>query len=85
MLALFEVGLSVPEDVSLVGFDDQRGASYTTPPLTTVRQPVVAMGRAAAEAVLLNLAGGPLELPTFNTELIVRQSTRQVRADQTLV
>jgi LacI family transcriptional regulator len=75
LLALYRHGLRVPEDVSVVGFDDQRGASYTTPPLTTVRQPAFEMGRAAAQALLRSLRGEPLELPAFSTELIVREST----------
>ncbi len=75
LLALYRRGLRVPADVSLVGFDDQRGASFTTPPLTTVRQPAARMGRAAAEAVLRMLRGEPPNLPAFTTELVVREST----------
>ncbi len=79
MLALHQRGLRVPHDVSVVGFDDQRGASYTTPPLTTVRQPAEEMGRAAAAGVLRVLRGEPLALPVFSTKLIVRQSTARYR------
>jgi LacI family transcriptional regulator len=75
LLALYRRGLRVPEDVSIVGFDDQRGASYTTPPLTTVKQPAFEMGRAAALALLRSLRGEPLELPAFSTELVIREST----------
>jgi LacI family transcriptional regulator len=39
-LALYRHGIRVPDDISLVGFDDQLGSAYTTPPLTTVRQPI---------------------------------------------
>ncbi len=82
LLALHERGLRVPRDVSLIGFDDQRGASYTNPPLTTVHQPVQEMGRAAAQGVLRLLRGQPLELPVFATKLIVRESTaRPPRSD----
>lgn len=50
--ALREAGLRVPEDVSVVGFDDIRSAAYQNPSLTTVRQPLRKMGTTAAEAVL---------------------------------
>lgn len=79
LLALYRRGLRVPEDVSIVGFDDQRGAAYTTPPLTTVRQPAFEMGRAAASALLRSLRGQPLELPEFSTELVIRDSTKRRR------
>ena len=79
LLALYRRGLRVPRDVSVVGFDDQRAASFTTPPLTTVRQPAAQMGRAAAEGVLRMLRGEPLALPAFATELIVRESTARCR------
>jgi LacI family transcriptional regulator len=79
LLALYRRGLRVPQDVSVVGFDDQRGASFTTPPLTTVRQPAAQMGRAAAEGALRVLRGEPLALPTFATELVVRESTARFR------
>ena len=58
-LALFRRGLRVPDDVSLVGFDDQHASAYTIPPLTTVRIPASEMGEAAAEAILKQLAGQP--------------------------
>ena len=47
-LALSEKSLSVPEDVSVIGFDDQCEAAFTVPPLTTVHQPAYEMGLAAA-------------------------------------
>lgn len=79
LLSLHQHGLRVPEDISLVGFDDQRAARYTNPPLTTVHQPVQEMGRAAAEGVLRVLRGEPLALPVFETTLVVRDSTARVR------
>jgi LacI family transcriptional regulator len=75
MLALHGRGLRVPLDVSIVGFDDQRGATYTNPPLTTVHQPMEEMGRAAAQGVLRLLRGEDLALPVFATTLVVRDST----------
>lgn len=71
------LGLKVPHDVSVVGFDDLPFTQWSDPPLTTVRQPLARMGATAAEFVLA-LAGGRtvehdrLELPT---KLIVRGST----------
>ena len=46
LAALHETGLEVPEDVSIVGFDDLPEAAYFTPPLTTVRQDFAELGRA---------------------------------------
>ena len=74
-LVLFERGLRVPEEVSLVGFDDLPVSTYTIPPLTTVRQPAFDMGVAAAKGVLGLLGGQPLTLPRFKGELIVRGSS----------
>lgn len=72
-----ELGLRVPQDLSVVGFDDIPHAARTTPPLTTVRQPIQAMG-AAAVSLLLDLIEGRapvrdhVRLPTT---LVVRAST----------
>lgn len=70
--------MRVPEDVSLVGFDDLFIASYTQPPLTTVRQPRRLMGRLAMES-LLKLISGEDSSSAINVpaELIVRESTAQ--------
>ena len=78
-LALYRNGIRVPDDVSLVGFDDQPSSAYTTPPLTTVRQPTIDIGRAAAQAALTLLAGQALTLPTLKTELIIRESAARRR------
>jgi DNA-binding LacI/PurR family transcriptional regulator len=77
MQALRRMGRRVPDDVAVVGFDDAPLAPYTTPPLTTVRQPVEQLGALAAELVLATAAGedvGP-ENPVLPTELIVRASS----------
>jgi LacI family transcriptional regulator len=74
-LALLRHGLRVPQDVSIVGFDDQPHAAYAWPALTTVRQPAVDMGMAAARALLEELRGHGFALPTFNTDLVLRDST----------
>ncbi len=78
-LGLFRRGIRVPEDLSLVGFDDQPGTAYATPPLTTVRQPTLEMGRAAAQTALRLLEGLPINLPPFATELVIRESAAMVR------
>ena len=71
------LGLHVPRDLSVVGFDDVTASALTTPALTTVRQPLQDMG-AAAVTMLLELASGSLPAVSkriFDTSLIVRQST----------
>jgi LacI family transcriptional regulator len=54
-------------------------SAYTLPPLTTVRQPVVGMGQAAAEAVLRLLDGEEPMMPDFPTDLVIRKSAARVR------
>ncbi|WP_189129367.1 LacI family DNA-binding transcriptional regulator [Wenjunlia tyrosinilytica] len=70
-------GLSVPEDVSVVGFDDSPLIAFTDPPLTTIRQPVTAMGQAAVRALLEEIGGTPAPHSefVFLPELVVRGST----------
>lgn len=63
-------GLSVPDQVSVVGFDDLPGARWAAPPLTTVRQPLREMGSLAIRTVLGQAEGGVLD-----TNLVVREST----------
>jgi DNA-binding LacI/PurR family transcriptional regulator len=76
--ALREAGVRVPEDVSVVGFDDIQNAAYQNPGLTTVRQPLREMGRAAAEILLrrIHRPGSELhERHVVEPELVVREST----------
>ncbi|AXB47288.1 LacI family DNA-binding transcriptional regulator [Amycolatopsis albispora] len=76
LAAAGELGLRVPEDLSVVGFDDTAEAGWTTPALTTVRQDLAGKGRAAGRMALDLLAGRPVKAPvTLETELIVRAST----------
>ncbi|MEV4710629.1 LacI family DNA-binding transcriptional regulator [Micromonospora sp. NPDC049374] len=72
---LREAGRRVPEDVAVIGFDDIETAAYTDPPLTTVRQPIVELGRQGTR-LLLRLAAGEQVEPALilPTELIVRES-----------
>jgi LacI family transcriptional regulator len=69
-------GLRVPQDLSVVGFDDLPVARWVSPPLTTVRQPLAEMGRAAAEMLGDLIDGRPLRANRveLSTELIVRES-----------
>jgi DNA-binding LacI/PurR family transcriptional regulator len=73
---LREAGLSVPGDVSVVGFDAIPLAAYLDPPLTTISLPAHDLGRAAGRALLDRIAGRPVAGRTLlPTELIVRAST----------
>lgn len=78
-LALYRRGLRVPDDISLVGFDDEMTAAFTIPPLTTVRQPSIAMGQAAATAVLDLINEKPVIKQTFQSQLVVRESVSRLR------
>jgi DNA-binding LacI/PurR family transcriptional regulator len=73
-------GLSVPDDISIVGFDDSLLMTCTDPPLTTVRQPIEAMGRDAVALLIKQIGGAPVssEELLFEPELIVRGSTGPV-------
>jgi LacI family transcriptional regulator len=81
--ALQEHGLSVPLDVSVIGFDDIWGAAYHIPALTTIRQPLRAMGILAAETILARIREGDSAsapaLLAVEPELIVRESTGRAR------
>ncbi|GEM48320.1 LacI family DNA-binding transcriptional regulator [Deinococcus cellulosilyticus] len=76
MLALYRAGLRVPEDVSLIGFDDAYTSSFVLPPLTTVHQPMEEAGRAAAQGMLDLLEGKDINLGHLKPRLIVRESVR---------
>jgi DNA-binding LacI/PurR family transcriptional regulator len=76
--ALKDAGLSVPGDVSVVGFDDILSAAYYTPSLTTVRQPLAEMGKRGAQVLLERIADREKEYPSeivMAPELVVREST----------
>lgn len=71
---LSENGLSVPDDVAVVGYDDIALAAYCTPPLTTVRQNIRWAGRVLVESILGLVSGESVTDTTLTSELIVRQS-----------
>ena len=77
MRAVVETGRRVPDDVAIVGFDDISLASYVFPSLTTIRQPMVSLGRMAARRLferMENPALSPEQL-IMEPELVVRQSS----------
>jgi LacI family transcriptional regulator len=77
-LGLFRKGLSVPEDISVVGFDDLPSSSYTLPPLTSVRQSVGLLGERSVEGILALIAGQRPRVQSPAVEIVVRDSTRQL-------
>jgi LacI family transcriptional regulator len=79
LLALYRRGIRVPDDMSVIGFDDQRTSAYTTPPLTTIRQPAIEIGETAAQAILHLLKDKSFSIPEFPAELIIRESVARYR------
>ncbi|WP_427885680.1 LacI family DNA-binding transcriptional regulator [Kribbella sp. GL6] len=79
--AVRRAGLSVPDEVSVIGYDDSAMMNCTDPPLTTVRQPIDAMGRAAVDMLvaLIERATVPADELLFEPELVVRASTARAR------
>jgi DNA-binding LacI/PurR family transcriptional regulator len=75
--AFQEAGLRVPDDLSVIGFDDIQSAAYISPPLTTVRQPLQKMGEIAARTLLDRIEGRAKYIPeiAIEPELVVRRST----------
>jgi DNA-binding LacI/PurR family transcriptional regulator len=82
--AFQESGLRVPQDVSVVGFDDIQTAAYIVPPLTTVRQPLLQMGQTAARTLLEQIEGRKEYVAeiVITPELVVRKSTARLSGSQ---
>jgi LacI family repressor for deo operon, udp, cdd, tsx, nupC, and nupG len=80
--AVRRAGLSVPDDVSVVGYDDSTFMTCIDPPLTTVRQPIDAMGQTAVALLVAQIGGEVVSTDEmmFEPELVVRGSTGPVRA-----
>ena len=74
-LGLYRRGIRVPEDLSLVGFDDEPAAAYMIPPLTTIRQPAGKLGQEAAKVILARIKGQSVSPEILSAELIMREST----------
>jgi DNA-binding LacI/PurR family transcriptional regulator len=79
LAALHEEGLEIPDDLSVVGFDDLPEAPYFTPPLTTVRQDFAELGRRCVQLVLARLAGETVHSEPVPAPLLVRASTGPAR------
>src|SRR5437762_6421918 len=79
--AIHEAGLRVPDDISVVGFDDIESAAYHNPAITTVRQPLQKMGELAAQTLLNQIENRETYVPeiTIEPELVVRNSTAPAR------
>jgi DNA-binding LacI/PurR family transcriptional regulator len=77
--ALATLGQRVPEDVSIIGFDDAPLAEMLTPPLTTVRQPFFEIGKTAMETLCRQMShpGGPVERHSLPVELVMRNSVAE--------
>ncbi len=71
-----EKGITIPEQISIVSFDDSFWARYMDPPLTVISQPMERMGKSTMELLLARLRGGkPAQTLVFTPELVVRHST----------
>jgi LacI family transcriptional regulator len=79
--AIHDLGLLVPNDISVIGFDDIKAAAYISPNLTTIRQPLSEMGRLAAQCIVnrLNRTESFREQVAFEPELVIRESTCSVK------
>ncbi len=77
-LGLQRRSLRVPEDVSIVGFDDLPTSQYAIPPLTSIEQPAYELGRLAAQGLLQMLAGGKPNITMPLPRLIARESSRRL-------
>lgn len=73
-----EMNVKIPEDLSVVGFDDIEMSALINPSLTTVKQPISEMGRKAVELLLNKLRKGPYINIRLECKLIVRESTRKI-------
>ncbi len=81
--AVRRAGLSVPADISVIGYDDSAFMTCTDPPMTTVRQPIEAMGRSVVEALVGQMGGdvGSSDELLYEPELVVRGTTGPARRD----
>ena len=76
-LALYRSGIRVPDDVSIIGCDDQAEAAFMTPPLTTIRQPSYEMGVVASKSLLSSISNEDYEWSELAPELQIRESVKR--------
>lgn len=83
MRGLYDHGINVPKDISIVGYDDTNYAEFFVPALTTVRQPVQQIGIDALNMIIKRLANHdlPQQNDTLDLKLVVRESTMEPRSD----
>lgn len=74
MRALKEKGLTIPNDIAVAGFDDITSASFTSPPLTTVKQDTKLAGELLVESLLESINGGTVKTTLIPPQLIIRES-----------
>ncbi|MEQ8673870.1 MAG: LacI family DNA-binding transcriptional regulator [Aggregatilineales bacterium] len=76
MRAIHEAGLSIPQDIAVIGYDDMRFAPFTRPTLTTIRAPEVEQGQVAGDALIKRIAGEALaeRQISLKPQLIIRES-----------
>ncbi|MDQ2823501.1 MAG: LacI family transcriptional regulator [Pseudomonadota bacterium] len=77
-LALYRRGIRVPEDISIIGFDDLHSSMCTTPPLTTVRQPLFDVGRCLGQAILSMIHKETIAIDVPKLTLMIRESVRRI-------
>ena len=80
LAAARDMGVSVPEDISLAGFDDIEISSYCNPPLTTIRVPAYEIGQIAFRILLdmINNKSSQVQQYSIDTNLIIRESCRKL-------
>jgi LacI family transcriptional regulator len=82
MRALYEAGISVPQDVSVMGFDDAPLSKYTTPGLTTILQPRFELGYTAGQLIMNRISGKEKSKVKrkimLNTELVIRETVKKI-------
>jgi LacI family transcriptional regulator len=77
-LSLYRRGIRVPDEISIIGFDDQPHSAYMTPPLTTIAQPAIRMGETAAEMLINILQNKEYKPQVLPAKLVIRESVARI-------